>query len=443
MIENREAPQNLDAERSVLGGLIADTTCIGEIAKILAPGDFYLPSHRELFTFILGEYRARRIPTEIEILDFVKASAGKFDTNAATICEMLEGAPPSGVITKQHALLVKQDAQRRALLAKLQEAEAAIYDREAPAETAARLGSFVGKLAARNGRHFESVREVSTRVLKQIESTWAARREGSRIAPNAIATGFNNIDTRTGGLFRCNLNVVAGRPGMGKSAFGCAVGANVARAGIGVAFVSAESPSDAIFKRMLSRDSGIENRHFHLGTLKDADASKIAAAVGRFHDDLLFFLDVERRWTAIRGKIENLKLENSNLGLIVIDYAQLLEVQGRGDRGRYLEVGQVSSESKAMAIELNLAVLLLAQVNRAVESREDKRPLLSDLRESGNVEQDADTVAMLYRPSYYDEATEYPRRCEFIIRKARDGVTGMIPLHFDEATVSFTDWVCR
>jgi replicative DNA helicase len=440
MSETREAPQSLAAEKSVLGGLLADTTCIGQIAEILAPGDFYLPSHGELFAFIVGEYRARRVPHEIEVLDFLKTSNGKVKVDAVGVVEMVEGAPPSSVITKQHACLVKQDSERRALLGKLREAEEAIYERESPAETATRLGSFIGKLAAHDGRAFESVQDVSIRVQRQIETAWAAQREGGKTAPNAIATGFAEIDACTGGLFRRSLFVVGGRPGMGKSAFACAVAANVARAGLGVAFVSAESPTDAIFKRMLSRETGIENRRFQVGTLQDSDAGNITAAIGRFYNAELFFLDIERRWSAIRGKIENLKLECRNLGLIVIDYAQLLEVEGFGDRGRHLEVGQVSAESKAMAMELNVAVLLLAQVNRAVESRQDKRPLLVDLRESGSLEQDADVVAMLYRPAYYGEDTDYPRRCEFIIRKSRDGMTGMIPLNFDGETISFSDW---
>jgi replicative DNA helicase len=439
---NLPAPQNLAAELSVLGGLLADPSSIGQLAEILEPSDFYLPSHGELFAFIASEYRARRIPTIIEVEDFLKSNAGKGNgITASTVRDAIGDAPPSSVITAQHARLVKEDSRRRALFSKLREAETAIYDREAPAEIAARLASFIAKMAARDGRAFETVSEVSTRVLKQIEQAWAGRREGGKIAPNAIATGFGDIDSRIGGLFRRNLFVVAGRPGMGKSAFGCAVAANVARAGIGVGFVSAESPTDSIFRRMLSRETEIENRHFHLGTLKDADAGKITAAIGRFYTDQLFFLDIERRWSAIRAKVENLKLECPGLGLVVIDYAQLLEVEGHSDRGRHLEVGQVSAESKAFAMELDLAVLLLAQVNRAVETRQDKRPLLADLRESGNLEQDADTVAMLYRPAYYDEETEYPRRCEFIIRKSRDGVTGMIPLHFDDETVSFSDWI--
>jgi replicative DNA helicase len=293
---------------------------------------------------------------------------------------------------------------------------------------------------AKDGHHFETAAEVSNRVAKQIEAACAARRDGGKLAPNAIATGFSGIDGRIGGLFRRNLFVVAGRPGMGKSAFACAVAANVARAGIGVAFVSAESPSDAILKRMLSRETQIENRHLQMGTLKDEHFGKIVAAIGRFHGDQLYFLDIERRWPAIRGKIENLKLEQPNLGLAVIDYAQLLEVAGRPDRARHLEVGQISAECKGLAMELGVSVVLLAQVNRGVESRPDKRPLLSDLRESGNIEQDADVVAMLYRPAYYDEDSEFPRRCEFIVRKSRDGVTGMIPLNFQDETVSFSDW---
>jgi len=441
MIDGREAPQNLAAEKSVVGGVLADPGCIGQVSEIVEAADFYLASHRRLFEFIVGEYRERRVPTVVEVSDFLKASAAEVNLSAADICELVDAAPPSSIITRQHAELVKQDSQRRALLAKLRAAQEAIYERQAPAEIAAGLGSFIGQLAAHDGRGFESVQDVSTRVLKQIESAWAARRNGGTIAPNAIATGFSDIDSRLGGLFRQQLFVVAGRPSMGKSALACGVAAHVSRSGVGVAFVSAESPTDAIFKRMLSRESGIENRHFHLGTLKDSDAPKVVAATGRFSDDPLFFLDIERRWSTIRGKIENLKLEHPGLGLVALDYAQLLEVEGHGARDRHLEIGDISSGSKALAMELNIAVLLLAQVNRAVESRPDKRPLLGDLRESGAIEQDADSVAMLFRPAYYGEDSDFPRRCEFIIRKSRDGVTGMIPLHFDDETVSFSDWV--
>ena len=235
-----ETPQNLAAEKSVVGGMLADPGCIGQVAEIIQAADFYLPSHRELFGFIVDEYRAGRIPTQIEVCDFVKASNARID--AATVCEMIEDAPPSSIITVQHAQLLKEDSQRRVLLEKLKEGEQAIYERQAPAEVAAGLGSFIGKMAARNGRAFESVQDVSTRVLKQIEDAWAARREGGKIALNAIPTGFADIDARIGGLFRKNLFVVAGRPGMGKSAFACGVAANVARAGIGVGLYPRRAP---------------------------------------------------------------------------------------------------------------------------------------------------------------------------------------------------------
>lgn len=439
-MNTHDAPQSLAAERSVIGGLIADPDSIGEVAEILSASEFYSPTHEKLFDFIVGEYRARRIPTVVEIEQFLKTEAGKGDITISAVLDIVEWAPPSRVLTMQHARLVKQAAQRRDLLAYIRQAETAINDGQAPAEIAGRLGSLIGKMSARDGHHFESAADVAARVEKQIEAACAARRNGGNIAPNAIATGFDNFDGRIGGLFRKSLFVVAGRPGMGKSAFGCTLAANVSRAGIGVAFVSAESPTDAVFKRMLSRESGIENRGLHLGGLKDLHVPKVVAAVAELSTRPMFFLDIERQWPAIRAKIENLKLEQPAIGLIVIDYAQLLEVAGRPDRARHLEVGQVSAECKALAMELDVSVMLLAQVNRGVESRPDKRPLLSDLRESGNIEQDADVVAMLYRPAYYGEDSDFPRRCEFIIRKSRDGVTGMIPLHFDDETVSFSDW---
>jgi replicative DNA helicase len=197
-------------------------------------------------------------------------------------------------------------------------------------------------------------------------------------------------------------------------------------------------PAAQIGVRIISSETGIENRDLRRGRIAEIDFSRIVHLSGRINPLPFWFLDSDRSWQRLLAKIRALKLKQPELALVIIDYVGLIKTPG--DRERYLELGQISSEAKELAMALNIGVILCSQLNRAVESRNDKRPQLSDLRESGNLEQDSDLVMLLFRPGYYD-ADFKPRDLLYLdIAKNRNGATGLIKLKFDERTVSFHDW---
>jgi replicative DNA helicase len=225
---------------------------------------------------------------------------------------------------------------------------------------------------------------------------------------------------------------------MGKSGFAQAIGLNASKRGYPVAFVSAEMPASQIGVRIISSETGIENRDLRRGRIQDREFGRIVEATSRVNPLPLWLLDSDRSWPRLLAKIRALKLKHPKLALVIVDYIGLLQTPG--DRERYLELGQISSEAKELAMALDIGVILCSQLNRAVESRNDKRTQLSDLRESGNLEQDSDLVMLLFRPSYYD-ADFKPRELVYLdVAKNRNGATGVLKLHFDERTVSFTDW---
>ena len=276
------------------------------------------------------------------------------------------------------------------------------------------------------------------KTFKQIEQAY------ERQDPvTGIPTGLADFDNRVGGIHRGALTVFAGRPSMGKTAIAVTIAKNAAEKGYGVAFVSAESPAPRIVQRILAGASGIENRDLMRGKLTDEEFIELTRQATRVTNLPLWLLDSDRSWDRIKAKLRALKLKEPNLALVILDYVGLLSAQLHGERRleRYLEIGRISSEAKGLAIDLDLGILLLSQLNREVEGRTSKKPKLSDLRESGNLEQDADLIGLLYREIYYNENARYKDLAELEIAKNRDGCTGVIKLRFQEETVSFSDWV--
>jgi replicative DNA helicase len=232
--------------------------------------------------------------------------------------------------------------------------------------------------------------------------------------------------------------IIAGRPGMGKTALGNTIAIGTARAGFGVAFISLESKAETLGQRIIASVTGIENRDLRRAHLSPVEIQNVIESAGELGKLPIHFLDSERSWERIKARIRTIKYKEPGIALVILDYIGLVQVPG--SRERYLELGRISSDAKALAMELNVVFVLLSQLNREVESRDNKRPRLSDLRESGNLEQDADIVGLLFRESYYDDEFRPRNLAELNIAKNRDGATGTIKLAFDEKTVSFTDW---
>ena len=227
---------------------------------------------------------------------------------------------------------------------------------------------------------------------------------------------------------------------MGKTALAVTMALGAAERGYGIYFVSAESPNNKLALRMLAKASGLENRNLRRGQVSDAEITCVIKGASGLNGLPFWLLDRERSWDRIKARIRGLKLREQRLALVVIDYVGLLSAPvPKGER--YLELGKISSEAKGLAMELNLGILLLSQLNREVENRPDKKPRLSDLRESGCLEQDADVVGLLYRDAYYNPVVQFRDLAELDIAKNRDGATGIVKLKFREETTSFHDWV--
>lgn len=281
---------------------------------------------------------------------------------------------------------------------------------------------------------FVHVGAVMIETVKCIEAA-----HDKSVTVSGIPTGFHELDSRLGGIHPGELWVPAGRPGMGKTAFAADIAMGAAKRGYSVCFVSLEMENARVGQRLLSGATKIENRNLRRGFLLDRDFPLIAAESGNIGKLPLWLLDSDRQWDRIKSKIRSLKLREQNLSLAVIDYVGLISAPVRNGE-RYLEVGRISAEAKRLALDLHIGVVLLSQLNRDVESRADKRPQLSDLRESGSLEQDADVVCFLYRDAYYNRETKFRDLAELNVAKNRDGVTGMLRLRFNEQTVSFSDW---
>lgn len=429
---SRIPPQNLEAEKAVLGACLFERRVIPDVAATLSPNDFYLPSHRKAYESILALFNEGKAVDVITLDGYLQAEK-THRVSAADLCAMVENALPSHAV--QHARLVKEAAQRRRLLKILTEAQEAIYSQtEDSLDVAGRISSELS--AMHNGAHkdFIHVSGAVTETVKQIERAYERKD-----LMTGIPTGLKDLDSRLGGIQRGELFILAGRPSMGKTALAVTIAKGAAQRGYPVAFLTAESPILKLVRGMLAESTGIENRNLRRGMLSHEEARRLVSVAERISNLPLWLLESDKKWDRITAKLRTLKLREPRLALFVVDYVGLLSAPVRGGE-RYLEIGRISSEAKGLAMELEMAVVLLSQLNREVEGREDKRPRLSDLRESGCLEQDADVVGLLYREAYYNEKAWPKELTELNIAKNRDGCTGVIRLEFNEATVSFSDW---
>jgi len=431
---SRIPPQNLEAEKAVLGAMLVEPRVIPELASVLKSEDFYFPSHRQIYGTILA-LCDRGQPVDLLTVDADLKRDSKNDyILAADIAAMAENALPSHAAA--HALLVKDASRKRNLLTLVKKTEEDIFASSDDCLTIA--GSLSSALSSSQSNGFRDcahhVSDVAVKTIKQIETAYEQKNPVV-----GVPTGLADLDMRLGGIHRGELDVIAGRPSMGKSALALTIAKHAAENNYPVVFVTAESPAPKVVQRLLAEASGIENRNLSRGRLSDDDIRRVITEAEWIGKLPLWFVQNERSWDRIKAIVRTMKLRQPNLSLIILDYVGLLSAPVAEGR-RYLEIGRISSEAKGLAIELDVGVVLLSQLNREVEGRNDKRPQLSDLRESGCLEQDADVVGLLYREAYYDELAQPRDLAELNIAKNRDGATGMVELRFQEETTSFGDW---
>lgn len=421
----REMPHDVYAEQSVIGAMIRDSNAVTVASEILTEDDFYGKQYGVLFQAMIELYNEgqpidlitlknklelKNVPSEISSIDFLR--------------EILTTAQIS-VHVKQHANIVKEKAVLRKLIRVTGEISQECYVGKDKLEyilddTEKKIFNLV---QTRSGGDYVPIKDVVINTLEKIEK--ASKSNGT---VTGIPTGFIDLDYKTSGMQPSDLVLVAARPSMGKTAFVLNMAQYMAfRKDVTVAIFSLEMSKEQLVNRMLSLESKVDSQHIRTGKLEDSEWEMLIESANVIGNSNLIIDDTPSISIAeLRSKCRKYKLEK-NLGVIMIDYLQLMSGGGRSE-SRQQEISEISRSLKAIARELNVPVIALSQLSRAVEQRPDHRPMLSDLRESGAIEQDADVVMFLYRDDYYNHDTEKKGIAEVIIAKQRNGPVGTIEL---------------
>lgn len=428
-------PQSLDAEMSVLGSLMLDKEAIFRIADLLRPDDFYKPAHQIIFQSML-ELVDRREP--IDIVSVKNRLGERKDlepVGGASYLASLVNLVPATASIAHYARIVNRKRVHRDLIAAASSISEIAYDEKRDIahvldEAEQRIFSISQTSLPQKFFH---VKEALDEAWRRIEETHSGDKK-----LRGIATGFADIDAKLSGLQRSDLIVLAARPSLGKTALALDIARNAAISGAGaVGIFSIEMSKDQVLDRLLAQEAEVDLWKLRTGNLSDEDLSKIQKAMAGLADAPIFIDDIASPTVLqIRAMARRLQAERKDLGLLVIDYLQLIRGTDNAE-SRVQEVSEISRSLKALAKELNIPVLAISQLSRAVEMRHDGVPKLSDLRESGSIEQDSDVVLFIYREDKVRKNTDRKNVAEIHIAKHRNGPTGMIELAFNENTASF------
>jgi len=434
----RIPPNDQEAELAVLSSMLFDREAIATAHEILHGDDFYRPANQILYETMVELFN-RSIPVDIVTLSDRLSEKGALEQigGREKINELASAFFTSANI-KSHAEIVAEKSILRQLIKSANYIANAGYEaREEVAAILNRAEKSVFDISQRSTtRDFEHISDVIVMTQQKLEEL-----AETRGAVTGIPTGFTDFDRRTAGLQPAELILIGARPSMGKTAFLLNIAASAAfKNNITTAFFSLEMANPQLVNRLLSAEAAVDAGRLRTGALEDEDWIRIAENVPRMANAPLFLDDTPGlSVTELRAKCRRLKMEQ-NLGLIVIDYLQLMSASaGSKPESRQLEISEISRSLKAVAKELNVPVLVAAQLSRAVEARKDHRPMLSDLRESGAIEQDADVVAFLYRDEYYNPDTMHKGAAEVIIAKQRNGPIGTVELVFHGSLTRFKD----
>ncbi|MBP5427506.1 MAG: replicative DNA helicase [Clostridiales bacterium] len=421
----RVPPQNIEAEQSVLGAMLLDKDIIPLVMEILGSEHFYRQDHKEIFDAMMELFEAAK-PVDIITVSERLALKGTLESvGGLEYISELSNIVPSSENAGYYAKIVKEKSIRRDLIKVSSNILNLGYDSSDEINALleqAEKGIFkVSQDMATKG--VVPIKEVLVDTFDKLEGLYNNKDDVS-----GIPTGFKDLDYKLSGLQNSDLVLIAARPAMGKTSFALNIAQNIAiKKNVPVAIFSLEMSKEQLVTRMLCCEAMVDASKMKTGKLEDDDWAKIAGVLGTLSDAPIYIDDTPGTSVSeIGAKCRKLKLEK-NLGVVVIDYLQLMKGRGRSE-SRQQEISEISRSLKILAKELNIPVITLSQLSRAAEQRQDHRPMLSDLRESGAIEQDADIVMFLYREDYYNEATEKKNISEVIIAKHRNGSTGTIEL---------------
>ena len=421
----RQMPQSLPAEQSVIGAMINDQEAILVAMEMLTRDDFYHGQYGLMFETIIGLYNEGKPIDIVTLLEALKTKDAPAEVASPQFIGDLSAAVPVSVNVGSYAAIVKEKAMLRQIIRTNQEIENDCFAAEKPVdeildETEA---GFLSLLQKRGVSDFVPIDEVVMNALNRIEA--ASKMSGN---VTGVATGFVDLDFRTAGLQPSDLVLIAARPSMGKTAFALNIAEYVAfHDEKCVAIFSLEMSKEQLVNRLLSLESRVDAQKLRTGDLQDSDWVKLIEGAGVVGQSRLIIDDTPGiSVSQLRSKCRKYKQEQ-DLSLVMIDYLQLMTASGRTE-SRQQEISDISRALKALARELNVPVVALSQLNRGVEQREDKRPMLSDLRDSGAIEQDADVVMFIYRDDYYNKDSDRKGVSEIIIAKQRNGPVGTVDL---------------
>lgn len=444
MIEERVPPQNIEAEQAVLGAMLLDKEAIAKVTELLREDDFYREAHRVIFSAILKLYNKNEAVDLITVIDVLKNEGKLDDVGGIAYVTSLANVVPTAANVQYHAQIVTEKSTMRQLIRVSTEIAALGYDGDDDVNVMLdKAESSILEIANRKKRSdFTPISDVLMNTVQDIEKLL-----NNIGGLTGLPTGFNDLDKLTSGLHPSDFIILAARPSMGKTAFALNVVTNVAlRAHLklkcepcSVAFFSLEMSKEQLVNRMLCAEANIDSQRLRVGEMGDKDWDSLWGACDAMSRAKIY-IDDTPGITAMemRSRARRLKAEHG-LDLIVVDYLQLMQGSGKrnnsGDRQQ--EVSEISRSLKALARELDVPVIALSQLSRGVEARQVKRPMLSDLRESGSLEQDADIVAFLYREDYYNPETENKNITELIIAKHRNGPVDTVNLFFHKQFTKF------
>ncbi len=440
VVESRTPPQNLDAEQSVLGSILLDNEVYATLEGTLRAEHFYKEGHRKVFRGMERLFH-RGDPIDLVTLTEELRQSSELDEvgNVPYLIGLADGVP-TAAYAESYARIVTEKAVLRDLIAASGQIMQTAYDQSMPLEEVldASEKAIFELASSKRSNAFGSMSELVTETFAHINELFA-----NPDPVSGIRTGFKELDQLTAGLQPSSLNVLAARPSMGKTALALSIALNVAlREKKTVGLFSLEMSGVQLVTRMICSEARVDMSRVRNGQLTDRDFQRLADTAGRMSEAKIFIDDhADMTVMELRSRSRRLMAEHE-LGLIVVDYLQLMSGHSAGRFGsenRQQEISSISRGLKALARELDVPVLVLSQLSRAVESRPNKRPMLSDLRESGAIEQDADLVMFIYRDEYYDPHSEKQGIAEILIGKQRNGPVGSVDLQFHSAHVRFND----
>ncbi|MGD2177796.1 MAG: replicative DNA helicase [Anaerolineae bacterium] len=433
-------PHNIEAEEAVLGSLLIDPEALFRVSPFLTPDDFYLQKNGWIYQAILSLHERREPIDFVTLCDDLEREDRLEQIGGAAYVTHLINAVPSAIHVEAYGHIVEQAAIRRRLISAASRiAQLAYQEHEDVDLTVDRAEQALFSVSQRRiSRDLTPIQDVIRRYYDRIEYLYDHQDE-----PLGVPTGFVDLDRLLGGLQRSDLILIAARPSVGKTSLGISIARHAANLGQHVAVFSLEMSSEQVVQRMVSAETGIDAQRLRLGNLSEDEWPLFVQAIGRLSDLPLFIDDTPSiSVLQMRTKARRLHAEHG-IDLMLVDYLQLMTVGDMRSESRVQEVSYISRSLKGLARELEVPLVAVSQLSRAVEQRTDKRPILADLRASGSLEQDADVVMFIYRDELYNPETEFPSIAEIIVAKHRNGPTGSMQLVFRDHLAQFVDAATR